>query len=150
MSEYQELHDNFVALKQRCTEKEKKQLKIERLERIIARLGSYSDCKDCNGYITQLNACLEELSNLDTLDKLGTKQLRNTVQSIIGHFGKEHKLISEGHYMSTYMSIGLSLGVVFGMLLFDNLAIGISVGMCMGIAIGTSLDADAKKKDKTI
>ncbi|WP_234028562.1 hypothetical protein [Lentibacillus sp. Marseille-P4043] len=65
---------------------------------------------------------------------------------------KKHKLVEEGYYLGIFMSLGLSLGVVFGLTVLDIglLGLPIGVGMCIGLAIGSGMDADAKKRGKTI
>lgn len=51
--------------------------------------------------------------------------------------------------LETYMPIGLSLGVTFG-IIFDNISMGISLGFSFGAVLGIIMDADAKKKGRTI
>src|SRR5690606_1667397 len=86
------------------------------------------------------------------LESSAAKDLSSKLNEIKSYLQKQHKLIPEGFYMSVYMPLGTSLGLVFGLALFDfdNIALGLPIGLCLGIAVGTSLDADAKKKGKSI
>jgi hypothetical protein len=94
--------------------------------------------------ITQLSIVKGQLSNEDF------KSYKSLITKITDHLQKTHKLLSEDYYISIYMSIGMSLGLLFGMLVFDNIALGLPIGMSLGIAIGAGIDADNKKKGKTI
>ncbi|WP_253957765.1 hypothetical protein [Metabacillus halosaccharovorans] len=127
-------------------------LDLNKCERVAEKLDSLSEnCQECEQQLLELKNHLIELkSNIDNLDKQTLKQHLLLIQQTYNHLQKKHKLLPEGYYMSIYMSIGMSLGVVFGLTIFDNIALGIPIGMCFGMAIGAGLDADVKKKGKTI
>ncbi|MCH1624459.1 hypothetical protein [Fredinandcohnia quinoae] len=129
-----------------------KRLDLDKCERMIDRLGSLSvSCKKCQQYLLEVKDTIKQLeSNADRIEKLEIKPYKKLMNDIISHLQKEHKLVTEGFYLSIYMSVGMSLGLVFGLTIFDNIALGLPIGMCIGIAIGASLDADAKKKGKII
>ncbi|MCM3439448.1 hypothetical protein [Metabacillus halosaccharovorans] len=127
-------------------------LDLNKCERVAKKMDSLSEnCQECEQQLLELKNHLIQLKlNIDNLDKQALKQHHLLIQKSYNHLQKKHKLLPEGYYMSIYMSIGMSLGVVFGLTIFDNIALGIPIGMCLGIAIGTGLDADVKKKGKTI
>lgn len=127
-------------------------LNLEKCERIIDRLSTFSDsCKECNQSLYDMKDHISELHQIGSPFSVNKfKQHSAFINKIAVHFQKQHKLVEEGTYLSIYMSLGLSLGIVFGLMIFDNIGLGMSLGMCMGLALGAGLDSDAKKKGKTI
>ena len=97
-----------------------------------------------------MNALIQIKDNIDRLDDTNLKQYKQLINGITSHLQNQHKLVQEGHYLAIFMSLGMSLGVVFGLTIFDNIGLGIPIGVSMGLAIGAGLDADAKKRGKTI
>jgi hypothetical protein len=129
-----------------------KRLDLDKSERVVEKLGSFSsNCKDCQQQLLELmNYLILIKENMDRIDDTKLKQYKQLINHIISHLQKKHKLIQEGYYLGIFMSLGMSLGIVFGITVFDNFGLGIPIGMCMGLAIGAGMDADAKKKGKTI
>ncbi len=127
-------------------------LQLNKCARIIEQLNTYShDCKECQQLILQLESHLHELKNhLNNQGEIDDKIHKQTINQMVSHLEKKHNLISEGYYISIFLSIGICLGMVFGLTIFDDIALGLPIGLGIGIAIGTGLDADAKKKGKTI
>jgi hypothetical protein len=139
-------------LNERIGEKSANQLNTKLLERVIKRLGFFSGgCGECEKHLLALNDQIEKLKGKrDQFEKIDLKEHRLQVNAVTSHLQKEHKLISEGYYMTLYMSMGMSIGLIFGLLLFDNVGLGLPIGLSIGIAIGVSMDAAAKKKGLTI
>lgn len=129
-----------------------KSLNIDKCERVIEKLDSFStNCEECQAQLLELkNLFLHLKANGNQLGNNEYKQTKQLINNIVSHLQKKHKLLPEGYYLSIFMSVGISLGVVFGLTIFDNIGLGIPVGMTMGIAIGIAMDEDAKKKGKTI
>ncbi|WP_226527043.1 hypothetical protein [Metabacillus niabensis] len=127
-------------------------LGLNKCKRVAEKLDLLSEnCQECEQQLLELkNRLIKLKADIDGLDKNNLKQHQQFIQQVCNHLQKTHKLLPEGYYVSIYMSIGMSLGVVFGLTIFDNIALGIPIGMCFGIAIGAGLDADVKKKGKTI
>lgn len=128
-----------------------KKIDIKLFESVGQRLIQYYDeCKVC-----QENTCLllryaEETNNFTNLqNKQVLLDYHRTIKAIVSHLESEHRLISEGQYMSFYMSIGMALGAGLGAA-FNNIAIGVSLGLCLGLAIGVCVDADYRKKGRII
>ncbi|WP_342431675.1 hypothetical protein [Neobacillus sp. FSL H8-0543] len=142
------LKDDLLVLNKDIGDKNSKLLNVNQLIRVIKRLESFSgECKECEKYLIELNRHIENFKKRHGQHmKLDFKEHQKKVNEIISHFQKEHKLISDGYYLSIYISIGTSLGLVYGLLFSDNLSLGLSFGLGIGVAIGASLDADAKKK----
>jgi hypothetical protein len=99
---------------------------------------------ELESHINEIKAKSGQLSNEDF------KKHNLIINSIKAHMQKAHNIVSEGYYMSFYMSLGVCFSFIFGMLVFDNIAMGVPMGMLFGLAIGNGMDADAKKKGKTL
>ncbi len=146
------LKDDLLVFNEKIGDKNSKQLNVDQLIRIVDRLETFSgDCKECEKYIRECSSHFENLKNhyVEHVE-IDFKGHQKKVNELIAHLQNQHKLLSEGYYLSIYMSIGMSLGLVFGIIFSDNLALGLSFGLGIGVAIGASLDADAKKKGLTI
>ncbi len=142
----------IVELKTIDNKKSSAKLDLNKCERLAEKLASLSkDCHECQQHLKEFNEHFIQLNQKkDQIDKADLKKHTQFIHHICSHLQKQHNLFPEGYYMGIYMSIGISLGIVFGLTIFDNIALGIPIGMCLGIAIGTGLDADVKKKGKTI
>ncbi len=127
----------------------RKRLDTDTLGRIFLRLDELSpQCDECADYPA---APEEILSLLESSGEEGDRQVRRKIRELTDHLVKKHNLVRAGTYLAVYMSMGISFGLIFGMLLFENnMALGIPIGMSIGIAVGSALDADARKKNKTI
>ena len=151
-SEAEKLLRDLEELKAGLDVKTVKSLNLELHERIIKRADSFShECEECNKTLKELEEHINKLKvKQGSFDKNDFKENNAKMNNIISHLQKGHKLITEGTYLGTYMCLGISIGMVFGLTLFKNIALGMPIGMCLGIALGSSMDADAKKKGKTI
>jgi hypothetical protein len=129
-----------------------KQLDLDKCERVVEKLGSFSSsCKECQQQLLELmNYLILIKENIDRIDDTSLKRYKQLISHITSHLHNKHKLIQEGYYLGIFMSLGMCFGVVFGITVFDNVGLGIPIGMCIGLAVGASMDADAKKKGKTI
>lgn len=147
---YNQILEKITKLNDEIDDKQSKILELDLLERITIRLQSLDCIERANnlyelgGYVNYLN------KNKDSLGKQELKEYRKTIGEITTHLQKGHGLVPEGYYLSIYIPFGMSIGLVFGLIIFDNLALGLPIGMAIGIAIGSVIDADHKKKGKTI
>jgi hypothetical protein len=132
--------------------KQTSKFELDKLGRVLERLYSFSsECEECGQKLLEAEGQVVNLNeNLNNLENIDYKEYRKVLDNAVQHLQQQHKLIINGYYMSIYMSIGMSLGLVFGLTIFDNIGLGLPIGMAIGMAIGTGLDADAKKKGKTI
>lgn len=147
---YNQIIEIIDRLNNEMDDKQANTLELDLLKRITIRLQSF-DCTECTNYIPVIGEYVNYLDiNKNSLEKQKLKEYREIIDEIETHLQNEHGLVSEGHYLSVYMSIGMSIGLVFGLIIFDNLALGLPIGMAIGIAIGSGIDADNKKKGKTI
>jgi DNA repair exonuclease SbcCD ATPase subunit len=142
----------LTEIRNKIDEDAKTKHQIDKYHQIIQKLGSSaSNCEECAQYFSDLeNHILQLIDRLEHHEKYDFNQNKQKLDTISKHLIKRHKFIYSGFYLSIFMSIGTSLGVVYGMLIFDNIALGIPIGVGIGVAIGAGLDADAKKKGKTI
>ncbi|MEH7387022.1 hypothetical protein V7147_16665 [Bacillus sp. JJ1521] len=138
-------------LRSTISKESSKKLDLNKCERVVNKLDSFSvTCEECQQHLLKLKNHFVQLeSNAKEID-MDIKQHKKVIHDIVSHLEKKHKLVQEGMYLSLFLSIGISMGVVFGLTIFDNIGLGLPIGMSMGIAIGVGLDADAKKKGKTI
>jgi F0F1-type ATP synthase assembly protein I len=150
MDKYNQILEKIDGLNDEIDDKQAKTLELDLLKRITIRLHSF-DCTECANYLSEMCEYIDYLDeNKNSLEKQKLKDYRKIIEEIKTHLQKEHGLIPEGYYLSIYMSIGMSIGLVFGLTVFDNLAMGLPIGMSIGLAIGAGIDADYKKKGKTI
>jgi hypothetical protein len=148
---FQRLLDEVRGLKEHP---DAKLLDASKLERIVSRLNAFSRAETCESCKSLLEEAEERIGKLavhrNALPKDEHKAYRKWVGTLTTHLQQRHKLVPEGFYLAIYMSIGLSIGLSFGLTIFENIALGLPIGMSIGVAIGAGLDADAKKKGKTI
>ncbi|MFD1413649.1 hypothetical protein [Oceanobacillus jeddahense] len=132
-------------------EKVSKKLDLDNCHQLIQRLGTLSsECETCYQSFNDLESHLVQLLDKPgQLTKNDFKHHHQKINNISTHLMKKHKLVTKDYYLSIYMSCGLSIGLVFG-LLFDNLALGLPIGLGIGVTVGAILDADVKKKGRTI
>lgn len=145
------LTTNIEDLRNSLGEKASKKLELDKCNRLVQRLNTLSsECEKCYQHFIDLEIHIAQLiDKSNQLTKTDFKQHSQKLEYISSHLLKEHKLVSKDYYLSIYMSLGLSIGLILG-LLFDNLALGLPIGLGVGVVIGASLDADVKKKGKTI
>ncbi|SEN52405.1 hypothetical protein SAMN04488134_101279 [Amphibacillus marinus] len=146
-------HEEYLLIiEQHYDKNQLNKLRIPQLKRAIKHMTSYADtCTDCREQLVATEEHLHTLvKEIDQTEKQDLKVHVAFVNHIVKHLEKEHKLVTEGYYMSIFMSIGMSIGLVLGLTLLDNIALGLPIGMSIGLAVGIGLDADAAKKGKQI
>ncbi|WP_449536469.1 hypothetical protein [Ferdinandcohnia sp. Marseille-Q9671] len=147
----EELNEIIRRLRNTSSKERAKKLELDKCERLVQKMDSFSEkCVECREHLLVLKNQFRQLEeNIEEKDS-NSKQHKKVINDIVSHLQKKHKLVQEGTYLAIYMSIGMSLGMVFGFSLSDNFALWMPIGMSLGIAVGAGLDADAKKKGKTI
>ncbi len=138
-------------LKENSDSRLAKRLKLEKLERIMNRIISYSEkCQNCHDSLLELEKILNHpIDQLAGSDPALYKVYHLFLKKLTSHLQKQHQLVPEDYYVGLWMSLGMAIGVSLGVV-FDDLAIGIGLGMCVGVAIGASQDANAKKAGRVI
>jgi len=125
--------------------------KIDMLKCLSNRIEQYSSqCGQCQMFKQDITTLVQDASNLAQMpSKEGRKQYFKSMNNIIGHFQKQHKLVNEGYYIGIGIAIGTSIGVAIGAAM-DNVGSGIPIGVGIGVAIGSVLEAKAKKEDRIL
>ena len=133
--------------------KDSKKYKLDLLLRIVRRVDDFSSyCGECQLFqqeITKLTQDLDYLLQMPNPNKEARKSYNRTINSMVKHLQKQHKLVSAGQNIGIWMAIGTGLGVAIGAAL-DNPAIGTPIGIGIGFAIGSYLDKKAKEEGKVI
>ena len=151
---YNKIAKEIESQKGRLTEKEQKKYKLDLLLRLAGRVDSLSSlCGQCQlsqQDIAQLSRGLWEVS---LMSKEQHKSYSKTINNIVKHLRKEHKLVTEGQYSGMWGGIGTAIGVAIGAASgagAGNTAIGLPIGIGIGIAVGRYLDNKAKKEGRVI
>jgi len=137
--------------KDTLSKKESKKYKLDLLLRVAGRVDDFSSyCGECQVSQPEITQLTQDLGNLVQMsDKERRKSYLKTINNIVKHLQKQHKLVSEGHYIGIGMAIGVGIGTAIGAAL-DNPGIGAPIGTAIGIAIGSYLDKKAKKEGRVI
>jgi len=138
-------------LKDTLGEKDYKKYKLDLLRCVAERIAEFSpECGQCRIFQQDISTLTQDVGNtIQTADKVRRKAHARTIDRIVDHLQKQHKLVTEGYYLGMWMGIGLALGLPTGIPL-GNISLGLPIGLCIGVAIGTSLDAKAKKEGRVI
>ncbi len=136
--------------KDRFIEKDYKKYKLDLLLRAAKRVASFSvDCSECQNFQIEIKKLAENLGNLIQSSKEERKSYFRTIDNVIKHLQKQHKLLFEHENLGIWFTIGIVIGVSLGNLL-DYIGAGIGFGLVIGAAIGSYLDDKAKKDGKVI
>ncbi len=136
--------------KDKFSKKDCKKCKLALLLRVTKKVAGFSpDCGECQHFQEEIKKLTESLCDLVDAPKEKRKGHLNVINTIIKHFQKRHKLISELQYTALGISMGLAFGSAIGVAM-GNVAIGIPIGMCLGLSVGSYMDAKAKKDGKVI
>lgn len=138
-------------LKSTITEKDYKRFKLNLLLCVAQRVTEFSPgCGPCTAHQQDVTTITRDLGNLIQInDKEGRKSYYKSINRIIGHLQRQHKLVIEGYYIAMCMALGSGIGVAVGAAM-DNIGSGIPIGVGIGVAIGAVLDAKAKKEGRIL
>ena len=136
-------------LKDTLSEKDYKKYKLRLLLCVAERIAEFSpECGQCQLFQQDISTLTQEVESIIQLaNKDKRKAHVQTINRIIKHLKKQHKLVTEGQYMGIGIAIGSGIGVALGA---ATDSIGIPSGVGIGIAIGAALDAKAKKEGRII
>ncbi len=140
--------------KDNLTQKEYKEYKLDLLLRVAGRVDDFfSVCGQCQLLQPEITRLVGELAYLIQMPKQTLREARKsyhkTLNNIIKHLKKEHKLVTKGYYRGVGMTIGPIIAVAIGAAL-KNPGIGFGVGLVIGLAIGSYLDKKAEKEGRVI
>ncbi|MFC1912045.1 hypothetical protein ACFLXG_02675 [Chloroflexota bacterium] len=133
------------------SEKDYEKYKLGLLLCVAERVAEFSpECGQCQIFQQDISALTQDVGNIIQLaDKDKRKTHLKTINRIIGHLQKQHKLVTKGYYMGIGMVFGSAIGVTLGAAM-DFFGSGIPIGIGVGMAIGAALDAKAKKEGRVI
>ena len=148
---YDGIAQQINQLKDTLSEKDYKKYKLSLLLCVADRVAEFSpECGQCQIFQQDISPLTEDVGNIIQIaDKDKRKAHLKTINRMIGHLRKQHKLVTEGYYMGIGMVFGSGIGVALGAAM-DTVGSGIPIGIGIGVAIGTVLDAKAKKEGGVI
>ena len=130
--------------------KDAKKYKLDVLLRIAGRVDNFlSRCGECQIFQQDITQLTQDLGYIVQASKEKRKGYFKTMNNIIKHLQKQHKLVNEGHYIGIGMAIGAGIGTALGAI-FENPGVGTGIGTAVGLAIGGYLDKKAKNEGKVI
>ena len=140
--------------KDSLSKKDAKKYKLDLLLRVARRVDDISSyCGQCQLFQPEITKLAQDLGYMaqmpKQMSKKAGKSYLKTLNTIIKHLQKQHKLINEGHYQGIGMTIGLAIAAAIGAAL-DNPSIGVAIGIATGLAIGNYLDKKAEKEGRVI
>ena len=127
-----------------------KKYKLDLLLRLAAKVDNFANiCGECQNFKQEITRLTASLGGAVQLSKEERKSYSRSLNTITKHLQKEHKLVTEGHYLGIGMMIGAGIGTILGNVL-DNTGIGTPLGIAIGLAVGSYLDKKAKKEGRVI
>ncbi len=151
---YEDIAKEISLRKDWLSKKDSKKYKLDLLLRITGRVDGFSAaCGECQMFQPEIKRLTQDLGNLVQMPKQGSKEERRryfrTINNIIKHLQKHHKLVTEGYYMGIGIAIGTGIATAIGAAL-GNPGAGMGIGVAIGLAIGRYLDKKAKKEGRVI
>ncbi|MFC1912362.1 hypothetical protein ACFLXG_04330 [Chloroflexota bacterium] len=103
-------------LKDTLSEKNYKNYKLHLLRCLAERITQfYDECGQCQIFQQDVFALTQDVGNLVHLsDKQRQKSYFKSMDKIVNHLQKQHKLVNEGYYMGIGIAIGSGIGVALG------------------------------------
>jgi len=140
--------------KDSLSKKDAQKYKLDLLLRIARRLDDFSSyCGECQLFQPEITRISQALAYMVQLPKQTSKEERKsyfeTINTIIKHLQKQHKLVTEGRNMGIWIGIGMGIGTAIGAAL-DNPGFGTAIGIGIGVAIGRYMDTKAKQEGRVI
>ena len=138
-------------LKDTIPEKDYKKYKLDLLVCVAERVDEFSpECGQCQIFKEEISALAQDVSYLvHADDKDRRKAHLKTINGIVGHLQKQHRLVPEGYYLGIGLAIGAGIGAALGAAM-EGIGGGIPIGVGIGLALGAALDAKARKENRVI
>ena len=133
------------------SKKEFKKYKLDLLVRVSRRVDDFSAiCGECQMFQQEITGLTQGLGNLIQIPgKEERKSYFKTINDIIKHLQKQHKLVIKGQHIAMWSGIGVAVGMGLGAAI-DNPGVGSGLGTAIGVGIGVYLDKKAQREDKVI
>jgi len=131
--------------------KDLKKYKIDLLLRITGRVDTFSNtCGECQLFQQEITQIAQDLGNLVQLsDRERRKSYFRTINNIVKHLQKEHKLVKKGYYLGMWIGIGMAIGGGLTAAL-GTPPIGPGIGLALGVAIGSYMEKRARDEGRII
>jgi len=138
-------------LKNTLTDKDYRKYRLDLLLCIAQRVAEFSsECGQCMLFQQDISVLVGDVANLVQYDDKGRRRsYSKSINLIVGHLQRQHKIVAEGYYMGICMAIGAGIGVALGVAM-DHIGSGIPIGVGIGVAIGAALDTKAKKDGRVL
>jgi len=148
---YDDIAKRIGEISNTLSQKDYRKYKLDLFLCVAQRVAEFSPvCTECHTFQQDITSLTRDMSNLVQIgDKEGRKAYFKSLNKVIGHLQRQHKLVNEGYYMGLCMALGSGLGVAIGAAT-DNIGAGLPIGVGCGIAIGVALDAKAKKEGRIL
>ena len=148
---YYDTANQVYQLKNTLSQKDYKKYRLNLFIGVAQRVDELSPaCKLCQFSKQNISTLTQNVSNLIQLaDKDGMKTHLMTINMVINHLKKQHKLVEEGHYTYLWSPLGTAIGVIIGTSM-QYIGIGILVGWIIGTGVGGVLDIKARKGGRTL
>ena len=132
-------------------EKGTKKYELNLLLGVAERLDEFhATCGQCQLYQQEMSSLANNLGNLIQLDnKERRKAYLQSLNGMVKHLQKQHKLVTEGYYTGIGLAIGAGIGAALGPL-SDKIGAGLPIGIGIGMAIGAALESKARKEGRII
>jgi hypothetical protein len=136
-------------------EKGFKKYKLDLLMRIARRVDDFSNtCGECQTFKQEITSLVQEMGLLLQMpSKEGFKKHTRSVNRVLEHLKKVHKLVEKGHYLGMGIGIGMAVGAALGSAIgaaLDQPGVGSGVGIALGVAVGLYLDRKAKEEGRVL
>ncbi len=141
----------IAQLRGTISDKDYKKFKLNTLLCIAERVAQFSnECAQCHMLQQDVTTLGQDVGNLVySANIAGQRRYRKSMDKIVRHLEKQHKIVREGYYMGFMIAIGSGLGVALGAVM-DNVGSGIPIGVGIGTAIGAFLDAKARREGRIL
>jgi len=148
---YDGVSKQINGLKTALIAKDYKKFRLNLLLCLAQRVAGFSsECGQCMLFQQDITALVRDMGNLIQVDdRKERKAYFKSINKILGHLQKSHKLVTEGYYVGICMALGSGIGVALGSVM-DSIGSGVPIGVGIGVAIGAALDAKAKKDGRVI
>ncbi len=153
---YNEIDKKINGLKNTLDQKDYKRFRLDSLLAVAWRVDQFSsECTECLSFREGVERLIKNAGDVAhggdrELRKAHINDLSKTMNKMVFHLRRQHKLVTEGYYMSICTALGMVLGLIISGVVFDDQSIGIAIGVGGGVAIGAALDAKAKKEDRIL
>jgi len=139
----------------RLGEKDFKKYKLDLLVRMAKRVDGFSHtCGECETFKQEITGLVQEMSLLIQMpSKEGLKNHTKSVNRLLEHLKKVHKLVEKGHYLGMGIGIGMAIGAALGSAIgaaMDSPGVGTGVGIALGVAVGLYLDRKAREEGRVL